>query len=141
MKYVLDSSVALKWYLAEADSAQALQLRADFQAALHQLLSPDLLPVECGHALTRAERRGIIAVGDADLHLLDLLSAGLLLFSHQPLLRRALAISSASRIGVYDCIYVALAERERCELITADDKLVKNLQGQFSFIKPLASLP
>jgi predicted nucleic acid-binding protein len=58
-----------------------------------------------------------------------------------PLLPRAYAISSQARIGVYDCVYVALAERESCEFITADDKLVKNLQGQFPFIMPLASMP
>jgi predicted nucleic acid-binding protein len=33
------------------------------------------------------------------------------------------------------------AEREGCELVTADDKLVKSLLGQFPFIVPLASLP
>jgi predicted nucleic acid-binding protein len=41
------------------------------------------------------------------------------------LLPRAFEISSALRVGVYDCVHVALAERERCELVTADDKLVK----------------
>lgn len=32
------------------------------------------------------------------------------------------------RIGVYDCIYVALAEHEKCELVTADTTLVRVLQ-------------
>jgi predicted nucleic acid-binding protein len=45
------------------------------------------------------------------------------------------------RIGVYDCLYVALAEEENCQLVTADDKLIKNLQKSFSFIISLASLP
>jgi predicted nucleic acid-binding protein len=45
------------------------------------------------------------------------------------------------RVGIYDCLYVALAERETCELITADDKLVKNLQPLFPFIVALAALP
>ena len=31
--------------------------------------------------------------------------------------------SSTMRIGVYDCIYVALAEQEKCELVTADATL------------------
>jgi predicted nucleic acid-binding protein len=39
------------------------------------------------------------------------------------------------------CLYVALAERERCELVTADDKLVRNLQPTFPFVRPLAALP
>ena len=45
------------------------------------------------------------------------------------------------RVGVYDCIYVALAEQEGCELVTADDRLVNNLQKQFPFIIHLATLP
>jgi predicted nucleic acid-binding protein len=44
------------------------------------------------------------------------------------------------RCGVYDCLYVALAENEGCELVTADDKLVKNLK-MFPFIIQLSSLP
>jgi len=38
-------------------------------------------------------------------------------------------------------MYVALAERENCELLTADDKLVRKLQSQFPFIVALSSLP
>lgn len=52
-----------------------------------------------------------------------------------------MAISSAARIGVYDCLYLALAEREACELVTADDKLVKKLGPQFPFIIALSSMP
>ncbi len=58
-----------------------------------------------------------------------------------PLLSRAYEISSALRVGVYDCVYVALAEQENCALVTADDKLVKNLRKDFPFIVALATLP
>jgi len=37
--------------------------------------------------------------------------------------------------------YAALAERERCEVVTADTGLVNNLRPHFGFIVPLASLP
>jgi len=37
MKLVLDSNVALKWVLAEPDSAKANQLRADFRNGIHEL--------------------------------------------------------------------------------------------------------
>jgi predicted nucleic acid-binding protein len=141
MRFVLDSSVALKWVLPEPDSAKALRLRAEFQAGIHDLLAPDILPVECAHALTRAERRRIIQVGDAELHLLHILSAGIPLHPHQPLLRRAAAISSSARVGVYDCLYVALAERESCELVTADARLVTSLGTRFPLIVELTSLP
>ena len=45
------------------------------------------------------------------------------------------------RIGVYDCLYVALAEQEKCELVTADTTLVRALQPTFSFIRTLSSFP
>ena len=53
---------------------------------------------------------------------------------------RAYAISSQMRIGVYDCLYVALAEREACELLTADSKMINALKMQFAFIVHLSSL-
>ena len=36
---------------------------------------------------------------------------------------RAYALSSQVRIGIYDCLYVALSEQEQCELLTADSRL------------------
>ena len=74
MKFVLDASVALKTILKEPDSAAAIALRDDFQSHVHQLIAPDTLPVEIAHALTRAERRGVIPVGQGSLlfsHFLD----------------------------------------------------------------------
>ena len=141
MRYVLDSSVALKWVLPEIDSDKADRLRDDFRNAVHDLLAPDVFPIEVAHALTRAERRRLIGVGQASVLLADILNTSPLLHSYRPLLNRAIAISSAARIGVYDCLYVALAQREGCSLVTADSRLVANLQAQFPFIVPLSSLP
>jgi predicted nucleic acid-binding protein len=42
--------------------------------------------------------------------------------------------------GIYDCVYLALAEREGCELITADEKLVSKFSREFSYVRALASL-
>jgi predicted nucleic acid-binding protein len=141
MKYVLDSNLALKWVLAEPDSAMANKLRDDFQKAVHQLVSPDVFAVEIAHALTRAERQGKIALGQAGILWADIMSTAPRLEATGPLIPRAIAISSAMRVGVYDCLYVAMAEREACELVTADDKLIKNLQPSFPFIVSGSSLP
>jgi predicted nucleic acid-binding protein len=60
MKYVLDSNAALKWVLRESDSDKARQLRAEYQQQVHELLAPDVFPIEAAHALARSKRRGII---------------------------------------------------------------------------------
>jgi predicted nucleic acid-binding protein len=141
MRYILDSSVAFKWVVPELDSDKALRLRADFQAAVHELLAPDPFPGEVGHALTRAERQGRISIGEALRLWSAVMTTSPQLVASLPLMHRAIAISSQTRLGVFDCIYVALAERESCELVTADTRLINNLQPHFSFIKALASMP
>ena len=73
MRYVLDSFVAVKWFLAEPDSAKAVQLLDDFAGQIHQLIAPDVLPVEIAHALSRAERRGLLQPPEGSQHLSDLL--------------------------------------------------------------------
>jgi predicted nucleic acid-binding protein len=141
MKRVIDSSVAFKWVVPETDSDKALLLRDDFRNGLVELLAPDIFPIEIGHTLTRAERQGRIPVGSAIPLLRDILNTLPLLQPSLPELLRAMEISSQMRVGAYDCLYVALAESEKCDLITADDKLVKNLQQHFPFLVSLGSLP
>ena len=141
MKYVIDSSVSFKWVVPESDSNKADRLRDAFRNAVHELVAPDVFSLELAHALTRAERQGRIPVGQAAVLWADVMTAPPRLFPCGALTPRAIAISSAVRIGVYDCLYVALAEREGCELVTADDRLVRNLQPRFPFVVSLASLP
>jgi predicted nucleic acid-binding protein len=141
MRFVLDTSVAFKWLVPEADSDKANRLRDDFRTATHDPIAPDFFPAELAHALTRAERQGRIAVGDASVLWSDAMTTPPDLVPSLPLTGRALAISSQHRVAVYDCVYVALAEREGCEFVTADDRLVKVLQPSFPFIRSLVTLP
>ncbi len=139
MKYVLDSSVAFKWVVPERDTPRAVQLRDSFRAGVHDLIAPDVFPLELAHALTRAERQA--RVYDAVTRLIDVLATAPILIPSLPLLLRAADMSSNLRVGVYDCLYVALAEREACELITADTRLLANLTPMFPFLIDIASLP
>lgn len=53
MKGVLESCVALKWVLAEADSSISLKLRSEFQNQFYELLTPDIFPAERASAQNR----------------------------------------------------------------------------------------
>ena len=127
MKYVLDSSVAVKWAIAEVDTECALRIRNEFNTGNDELIAPDFFPIEIVHALTRAERQGRIAREETSAFLIDLIHNLPDLHASLPLLPAAYERSSRWRIGVYDCVYLALAEREQCKMITADEKLA----GQF----------
>src|SRR4051794_12472756 len=112
MKYVLDASIGVKWVMNEVDSAVAHRLRDSFRKQIHDLIAPDSFPLEAAHALTKAERRGIVT--DATKLWAELMLDSPQLFPTLPLMLRALGIASQARVGVYDCLYVALAEREGC---------------------------
>jgi predicted nucleic acid-binding protein len=141
VRYFLDSSVALKWFLSESDSDKAQRLRDDARAGIHELLVPDFFPVEVSHAVTRAERQGQITSAEGASFVSDLLTDLPDLHPSVPLVPRAYVLSSLYRQGVYDCVYVSLAEREGCHLLTADDKLVKKLGAAFPFLVSLSSMP
>jgi predicted nucleic acid-binding protein len=140
MMYVIDASVAFKWVVPEADSDRAIQFRHDFTRRVHKLVAPEVFTVEVAHALTRAERQGRIPVGQASVLWADVMTTPPTLARSVLLLTRAIDISSSLRIGVYDALYVTLAERRKCKLVTADDKLVNKLQPHFPFIVTLESL-
>lgn len=141
MKYVIDTSVGFKWAVREIDSDKAIRLRDDFNNAIHELLAPDLFQTEIANALAAAERSGRISPAEAALFFFDVLNNSPVLQPAILLLPRAIDMCLKTKQSVYDCLYVALAEKETCDFITADDKLVRNLQPQFPFIKHLSSLP
>jgi predicted nucleic acid-binding protein len=133
MIYVLDSSVAFKWLIAEPDSPNALRLLDDFRSGVHKLFAPDILPIEVGHALTRAERNGRISPTIGYGLWASMMTDCPQLFPSLPLMPQAYALSSQMRVGIYDCLYVALAEQEQCELVTADNRLINTFRGRVAF--------
>jgi predicted nucleic acid-binding protein len=141
MKYVLDSSVAFKWEVPELDTDIALRLRDEYRAGGHELIAPDFFPLEVAHALARAERQNRVRPPDGWAAWLTIMTDKPVLMPSFALMPRAYDIASTTRHGVYDCLYIALAEREGCEFLTADDALAKKFRAQFPFIMPLAALP
>jgi predicted nucleic acid-binding protein len=124
MRYVFDSSATFKSVVPETDTPRAVRLRDEFRATVHELVAPDILPPGLAHALMRAERHG--RINDAVNRLIDVLTTSPILIPYLPLLLRAANITSTLRAGVYDCLYVALAERDACELVTAEIRFLAN---------------
>jgi predicted nucleic acid-binding protein len=131
---VVDASVGYKWIVPENDTDKAQSLRSE------ELIAPDFFPVELASAFNLAQVRGKIP--DAQTALGDLLLQLPTLHESISLLPRAIEISRlTSRRSIYDLIYAALAEREGCEFVTADQKLYNSLKVQLPFVVDLASLP
>jgi predicted nucleic acid-binding protein len=97
MKYVIDTSVEVKTFVQEQDSAKAVRLRNDYHQGVHELIAPDIFPTEMCNVLMILERSGKIKPGDAELFVTLFLSQLPPLFAAIPLLPRALEVARQFR--------------------------------------------
>jgi len=125
--------------LPEPHQAKAIQFLDDCRLGLHDLLAPDIYPIETLNGLAKAERQKRIR--NAYPLWQGIMADSPVYHPHFALLPRVYAISAQTLSAVYDCVYVCLAEKEGCELVTADDRLVQNLQARFPFVIHLKDLP
>lgn len=125
MPLVIDASVAFKWFVPEPDDDRALALLDHADA----LIAPDLIFTEIASAMwvrLRPLADGSMAALAAQPALRRLLSRT---YPVPPLIDRALEISFELNHPIYDCIYLALCEREQATMIAADKKLARKIRG------------
>jgi predicted nucleic acid-binding protein len=122
-RFVVDASVVVKWFVPEvyAEAARDL-LREDFA-----LCAPDLVRAEVGNVLWKKWRRGQLTSEVVEGVLRDLEGFALEIETSEPLLGTAWDVARRFDGSFYDSLYVALAERTGCPLVTADRKLYDSL--------------
>ena len=118
MSLIVDASIAVKWVADEPDSDRA---RAIFLA--DECCAPDLILAELGNALWKKQRAKLVSFEQA-VAALQALPDRMRLFENAALAPRALAIATELAHPIYDCFYLALAERERAPLVSADERLL-----------------
>jgi predicted nucleic acid-binding protein len=135
---VVDASVALKWVINESDSAKAHALLIDWSGEGIIMLAPVLFTYEITNILYQNVRKNEITLEKAKSALEDIRFLGIEIDIPQDfsLSRRAIELAHKFGFGAtYDSHYLALAEREGCELWTADTKMWKAVKGQVSWVR------
>ena len=125
--YVLDTSVAAKWFLppsGEALSREARDVLREFAGGRLRLAVPDLFWPEFGNVQWKAVRSGRISRRSAEESIQAMAEVGVATAPSRPLLRDAFSIAAAFERSVYDGVYLALASASGAPLVTADEKLV-----------------
>jgi predicted nucleic acid-binding protein len=117
---VVDASVAVLWTLMQRNSDKAAVLQAE-----GELIAPSLLVAEVGNAIWKAVRRGDLPKREARTAIKIALGPIARLILMEELHLRALELATELYYAIYDCFYLALAERERLPLICADGPLMK----------------
>jgi predicted nucleic acid-binding protein len=131
--YVLDASVAAKWYLPRGENLvdESVRLLNEYTSDLTRLAVPDLFWPEMGSIFWKAVRNKRMSGQSADEALQSLSELQLPTFPSYPLLRNAYRIATRFQCTVYDCTYVALAIAAEQPLVTADERLANTLAAHF----------
>jgi predicted nucleic acid-binding protein len=121
--FVVDVSVAIKWFLPEIFQADAQRL----QNAAHELHVPSLLDAEFANVLWKKVRSGQLSRAEADAALRQL--SGLPITRHgiEALTAAAFDLAVTTQRTVYDSLYLTLALRLQGQLVTADQKFFNAL--------------
>jgi predicted nucleic acid-binding protein len=128
-RYVLDASVAAKWFTRhdESERHKAIALRELHQSGRCTLVVTEFSILEILNAV-RFSGRAEEADASRALGFLERLHLEIVPLDWE-LLRKATAIAWAYQVALYDSAYVALAERQGYPLLTADEAMFRRMKG------------
>lgn len=132
--YVLDASVAIKWALPGAQEPltdKAVALLKRYRDSDVDFIVPDVFWAEIANALWRGVRQQRWDCDQAEMAVADMRDRDFQTVSSQILMTSALEIALKYDRNIYDCLYAALAEESKVDLITADQRLFNALAAHF----------
>jgi predicted nucleic acid-binding protein len=125
LRYILDANVALKCFFPEDFSPLAREVvLTQAPAGRLSLIAPDILVSEFGHGLrSHVSRKGVPA-DYARFAWLEFRGLDVPLTPSVDLADEALELALGHMGAFYDALYIALAIREDCQVLTADDRMI-----------------
>jgi predicted nucleic acid-binding protein len=124
--YVVDASIAVKLYVPEVHSAEAIRFLSDE----HELIAPEFMLAEVANIVwKKATLLGEISEIEAETTVAAIQELPFAFYYTAGLLNSALKIAMQTKRSVYDSLYLALAQQEKCQFMTDDRKLYQSLQS------------
>jgi predicted nucleic acid-binding protein len=133
---VVDASLATMWAIPEPYSPQALDLAEEWAKNATNLLAPCLLVAEVTNALYKRVVRGELTLPEAQ-QALDIVLGFSIEIREEPGLPRR-AMEWAARLkqpAAYDMHYLALAELNRCECWTGDQRFFRSTRAAAPWVR------
>ncbi|MCC6389480.1 MAG: type II toxin-antitoxin system VapC family toxin [Bryobacterales bacterium] len=128
--YVVDASVAAKWFLPSAREPLAIEARLlleEYAAGRLKIEVPDLFWPELGNILWKAVRTNRMTRQAAGEAIVALEGSPLITIPSASLWKDAFALAVTFDRTVYDSVYVALAVTSGIPMVTADERLANAL--------------
>ncbi len=133
---IIDASVAAKWlFKNEQWTKRAKEILESHIAGEDKIIVPDLFFYEIANM---AVTKGYLSSQKTAHFLTKIYQANLSVYSiTEPMVKEAAKLAKKYKTSVYDMLYAVVAKTQKINLITADEKFIK--QTGFKFVKPLSS--
>jgi predicted nucleic acid-binding protein len=141
--WVVDASVAAKWYLKDEDHiAPSLALLYSYEHGVIPLAAPHFIRYEVARSLLRAGQQNRLTEEDARRQVEHFL--GLQIHMQDDPDSRLMAAQTLSlrlRVGFYDALYLALAHELGFRFVTADAELYRRARDDLPYVAWIGDLP
>lgn len=121
MRWVVDASVAIKWYIPEDHEAEAARLRE----SAGEFHAPELIVPEFSNVIWQKIRRGEISQLEGEQIVSAFVRSDIRLHSQHRFARSAFVGACMTGQTVYDWTYLSLAIGLSCKMVTADQRFIR----------------
>lgn len=126
-RYVLDTSVIVKWFSEEKGSEKAGGILRQLQNQEAEILIPELVKYELANALLKGKK---LTGKEAELALVIFYILPLSFMAETPeSAKLTYSLAEKLNISYYDACFLALAKIQKATLITANPRHQKKVKG------------
>ena len=123
--YVIDASVAVKWFLPEVHSEKALEILREDAV----FMAPEFLKLEFDSVLSKWCRSGRLEKSISMDIRRNFRELPITFIDHEIIENIAFHYASHAPVTLYDALYLMTAELYEARVITADVKLADSISG------------
>ena len=135
-RYVVDANIVIQRLIVEQDTPQ-VKILFNQMISGTELVVPEFCRLECTNVLWKQVRFQGMPADVAEGLLVQLIALPLTVMAIQHLMPRSLQIGLRYELASYDSIYIAIAERLNCELITIDRRQANAARSMGVKLKPI----
>jgi len=122
---VIDACVAIKWFVPEKDYQSAAKVLNEFP----EFLAPDLFLIEIDAILTKKIRKKELDLSEAEIIYHEVRNLPFKLIEYDQVSKLSFDLSASLPITLYDAIYLSVALVFNEEVITADERFYRGMNG------------
>ena len=138
---VLDTSVVVKWFFEEEGTPEALVLLRELLDGSCRVRVPSSFFYEFANVVrSRTLQSESFGADDARTVWAELLTLPLSVSDWSDSVPAALDLALDRDVAVYDAVFVALARRFDCDLVTADRLLWDRVAGECPWVKLMSDV-